>query len=371
MHINLFLIPFIIVSGLIFGQNDNRRNRLRYILLSSIVLILIASLRSPEWMTYNYRIDTLDYENTFLITMDLQWDEIWSRFRERYVLRLEEYDIGFIVLIKIIGLFTDNFQVFSLLVDLLFFVPLGIILYRYCTSMVQITFAFVFYIALVQIFLFGGARQIFAIGFDMMALLALIDKKKLLSIVFFLIGVTIHFSSFLFLIPLLMIWRMASPLFLKWIHFICFLFFPIVMLMPNQVVYFMGTLFGMVKYSAYGEGEIRSGGGTFIFLIEMLSLLFLIAITKRNLVENKVMTFFYTMIPMFTLTSPLIKANGAMIRVTLYYYLFLMVLIPFGIECMFKKGPNRKIAYFVMLLTLSLFVISNGGIVYYFYWQFR
>lgn len=368
MHINLYLIAFIVILGLFLSAKDNDRNRLLYIIGCNAVLIFVAAMRSPEWMTYTYEIDTLNYQDSFVAYSDLEWGEVWTRFRMRYVFQEEEYDIGFIVLNKIIGLITNSFQVYSFLADLIFFIPFGVILYRYCTSIFQIMFAFVFYIALVQVFLFGGARQIFAIGFDLMAIIAMIDKKKLFAILFFILGLTIHFSSFLFLLPLLMIWIRIKPQALKWIHFVCFIFFPLVLLVPNQVVSMMGTFLGIDRYAAYGVGEARSGVGTFLILMELLSLFCLIAIKKRDLAGNYAVTCFYTMAPLITLTAPLIRANGAMIRVSLYYYLFLIILFPFSIDCLFK-GNVRKAVYFVALAALSYLVVSGGGTVYYFYWQ--
>lgn len=54
------------------------------------------------------------------------------------------------------GLFTHDFPVYSLLADLISFVPFGILLYSYCT------FAFVFYIALIQVFFLGVPDRLFA-----------------------------------------------------------------------------------------------------------------------------------------------------------------------------------------------------------------
>ena len=193
------------------------------------------------------------------------------------------FDVGFIVLVKIIGWFTNSFYVYSIMVDLLFFIPFGIILYRYSTCIRQIVFAYLFYLALVQVFLLSGGRQIFAIGFDMMALLAILDRKKWSALVFFLLGISIHFSSFLFVIPLLMVWFDVKPQTLKLTHILSFVLFPIVLAVPNLVITLLGGLSGVEKYAKYGMGEIRGGATTFIFLIEALSLFCLMAIKKSNL----------------------------------------------------------------------------------------
>lgn len=368
MHINLILIPFVIILGLIMGSNDTPKNRKWYIILCSAVLLFVAAMRSPEWMTYTYNIDTLNYQGYFENAIAMDWGEFWHAVVLRYAGIDNDADVGFMGLQKLIGLLTDDFYIYSLIADLLFFVPFGMILYRYTTSMKQIIFAFIFYISLVQIYFLGGARQIFAMGFDLMALLAIIDRKKLLTVLLFLVGVSIHFSSILFAVPLLMIWFKTNPRLLKLLHVVCFALFPIVLMMPNEIIVFMGEASGWEKYAAYGEGAIQGGASTFIILIEALSLFCLFAIRQRDLVKSETMKNFYVMAPLFTLLAPLIRANGSMTRISLYYYLFLTLLVPYAIDCAFKKGDN-KLAYVLAIGALSFLTVMGGGMRYFFYWQ--
>lgn len=367
MHINLFLIPFVIVLGLLMGVNDTQKNRKWYLFLCGAVLIFVATMRSPEWFTYTYSIDTLKYREYFESSFDMSWSELWNSAMARYFGFDNDADIGFLLLIKALGVFTHDFYIYSILADLLFFIPFCIILYRYCNSMKQLIFAFVFYIALVQSFLISGARQVFALGFDLMALLFFIDKKHLLSILLFLVGITIHFSSILFIIPLLMIWFGFNPRTLKVLHGLCFIVFPIVLMMPNTIISFMGNAVGMEKYTAYGEGDIMGGGITFILLMELLSLFCLIAIKKKDIINTSMLQNFYVMAPLFTILVPLIVSNGTMIRISLYYYLFLILLVPCAIDCMFQKN-NRTIAYVVAIGALA-FLCLKSDTIYYFYWQ--
>ena len=368
MHINLVLIPVVIILGLLLSDNDNDKNRRLYIVLCSMVLLFVAAMRSPEWMTNTYNIDTAVYQSMFEDAADMNWNEFWVTIYERYWLHESENDIGFVVLEKIIGFLTHSFLVFSLIADLLFFVPLGVILYRYSTSVRQIIFAYVFYIALIQVFLLGGARQIFALGFDMMALLAMANRKTWRSIIFLLLGLSIHFSSFLFLLPLLMIRFKTSPRVLKALHLVCFLAFPIVLLFPNQIIVLMGNFVGMEKYAEYGSQEIQGGATVFIFLIELLSFFCIIAIKRTDLEKNDNMRLMYVMLPLMTLLAPLIHSNGSMIRISLYYHLFLMLLVPSAIDCMFKEG-SRRLVYSVAILALSFLALQGGGMRYCFFWQ--
>ena len=369
MHINLVLIPIVIILGLLLSGNDNNKNRRLYIVLCNIVLLFVAAMRSPEWMTSNYRIDTFLYEMEFKnITDNFSWNDLFRAIHQRYVLNVGDYDIGYVILQKIISLITHEFSTFSLIADLLFFIPFGVILYRYSTSIWQIIFAYVFYIALIQVFLFGGGRQNFAIGFDMMAFLAMADRKTWRSMIFLLLGVSIHFSSFLFLLPLLMIRFETSPRALKLLHLVCFLLFPIVLLFPNEIIVFMGESVGMEKYAKYGNREIQGGAAVFIILIELLSLLCFLAIRRTDLKKNDNMRLLYVMTPFMTILAPLIHSNGTMIRISLYYHLFLTLLVPYSMDCLFKE-ESRRIAYFIAIGALALLALQGGGMRYYFFWQ--
>lgn len=368
MHIKIIEILFVIIMGLMMGTKDSKIMRRSYIILCSILFLVVAAFRSPEWMTAAYGIDTAVYRNYFNQAIDMSWDEIGSALRERYVIRTGDFDIGYYVICKLIGLFTSDFGIFSLLADLLFFVPFGMMIYRYSTNMKQVMFAYVFYLALIQTYLIGGARQIFAIGLDIMAFLAILNKRRIMAIVFFLLGVTVHFSSLLFFIPFLMIWFNVKETPLKIFHVVMLLLVPVALLMPNEIILLMGDISGLEKYSNYGAHAVQGGADTYVILIELLSIFCLIAIKKKNLKDNENMRKFYVMVPLLTFFAPLIKSNGSMDRITLNYYLYLVVLIPYAIECVFNQ-QNKKTVYAIVIGALAFLIVANDNFIYYFYWQ--
>lgn len=369
MHINIFLILFVVLLGLLMAVDDNLKKRRLYIILCSIVLILVAALRSAEWMTFRYNIDTLNYKNYFETYLEMNWGECWTLAYDRYFGHGGESDIGFIILNKMIGWFTHSFYVYSIIADLIFFIPFGIVLYRYSNSIRQLIFAFVFYIALIQIFLFGGGRQMFAIGFDILAFLAMVDKKRLVSILLFLVGVTIHFSSILFLWPLLLLWFNTGPRTLKWAHVLGFILVPLILAFPNQIIVFMGEASGLEKYTNYGTGEIRGGATVFVLLMEALSLFCLFAIRHSDLKKYSSIRLLYPMLPLITILAPLIRSNGTMIRISLYYHLYLVLLVPYAMDCIFKLDKNKSAAYTAAVVGLAILALQGGGTEYYFFWQ--
>ena len=367
MNVNLFSVSFVILLACFLGGKDSKNNRRIYIYLCSAVLLFIAAMRSPEWTANNYGIDTLSYKDFFESSFDMSWDELWTMAYMRYFGHAEEGDIGFTGFVKLIGLFTHDFAIYSLIADLVFFIPFGVLLYRYCDRIIQITFAFVFYIALIQVFFLGGGRQMFAIGFDLMALLALFDNRKPRVVVFALLAISIHLSAFLFVIPLLLISSDVKAKLLKKAHLLCLLLSPIVLAFPNLIIVFMGESIGSEKYANYGKGAIAGGAETFIVLILLLSVFCYIAIKKNNLIQNDVLRKFYVMAPMMTFFAPLIRSNGTMIRISLYYHLFIVLLVPYAIDCMLVN--DRKIGYIMAIVALTGLILMNSGIEYYFFWQ--
>ena len=131
----------------------------------------------------------------------------------------------------------------------------------------------------------------------------------------------------------------------------------------------MGNTVGMEKYAEYGANAVQGGSETFIFLIEALSLFTLFAIKNKDLLANRNVRIFYVMAPLLTFFAPLIISNGSMIRISLYYHLFLALLVPFAIDCAFGK-KNSGAVYAIAIGALSFLTLAGGGgITYYFFWQ--
>ena len=165
-----------------------------------------------------------------------------------------------------------------------------------------------------------------------------------------------------------MIWFGAKPGFLKTFHLACFLAFPIVLMFPNEMISFMGDAMGIEKYSNYGDSPVQGGATTYIILIEMLSAFIFVAIKKGDIKTNDIIRKFYVMAPLFTIFAPLIRSNGSMDRITLYFYLYIVLLVPYGLDCIFKKS-DRNMGYLIAIGALAFLSMYKGGLEYYFFWQ--
>lgn len=282
---------------------------------------------------------------------------------ERYVYNESEEDIGYLLLQKLVSLYTSDFHLFTFIAELLFFVPFGMLLYRYAKSSLELCFAFIFYLALVHVHAMTGARQFYAMGFGIMFFLFYTEKRYTHAAIALLAGMSIHLSLLLTVIPFAL--SFLRPMSLKYVHVILFVGFPIVMMMPNTFIAFMGNFIGSEKYAEYGMKAVVGGTETFIFLLEFLSLLCLFGIKKIELANEK-KKYLYAMVPCFTFFGPLIYSNGSMMRISMYSYLYLTLLLPLAVEGLFKNNKNETICF--MTVALSLLML-RGGQDYYFFWQ--
>lgn len=363
MNLQLVLIVLLSLSALLFSKIQNKdKSRRNYILFGSGLLILSAALRSLEYGAEGA--DTMNYFYMYTNISESSFFDVWKLSIARYISGTSEEDIGFLFLEKIISLVTTDFHTFTFIAQLLFYIPFGICLYRYSRSILDLLFAFIFYIALVHSHAMTGSRQFYAMGFGVLFFIFCNDKKYKMAVASLILGMSIHLSLLLVVVPFGL--SFIKPFQLKAIHIILFVMFPIVMMFPNQVIMYMGNLVGSEKYAEYGMNAVAGGTETFIFLLELLSFICLVGIKKIQ-IEEPVIKSLYAMIPCFTFFGPLIYSNGSMIRISMYSYLYLTLLMPIALDGLFKK--NKKIAMFVFLVALSLLMLKGGGHDYYFFWE--
>ena len=368
IYFEFFLV---IILGILLRTSSQNvyksKKRKAYVVICLAMFWFVAALRNTDWVG-SLHLDAAGYAYTFSRDRLLSWNSIFTVFINRYIFRTSEQDIGYFLLERFIGILTSNYNVFSLIADALFFVPFGILLYRYNERVQQIELAFIFYIALLQVYMISGGRQMFALGLDILAVLYAMDKKWRKVIVSFVLGLTIHSSSLLMILPLVLIYFDVKPKALKTLHGVSFIAFPLVFLFPNVVIRFLGNLVGMEKYAAYGSNEVAGGANTFILLMLLLSIFCYVAIRTRFLEENPVICNLYTMLPFLTFFAPLINSNGSMIRISLYVFIYLTVLLPKSIDFCFTNR-SRQLVYTLIIVSLILLTVRGGVMDYHFMWE--
>ena len=362
MNIKLFLYIIIVLLGIVLSsRKDPRDNKRRwYVIIIISILVLESCLRNVVVGP-----DTIAYYNSFNRVVNMSWGDVLSSFRTAYF-EGEGKDPGYMVFMKVAQIFSKDFNVFLFFCALPFFIPLGKLLYRCSSNVLQLVFAFTLYVALFHIVALSGIRQQIATGFCFMAFLQMDKDNNWKAILFILLGATIHISALIFAaIPVL---RILSSNVLKALHLGSFVTIPFVVWFAAPIMLFLASFLANDYYSTYAESEANGGAGTYIILMELLSLFCYVAIRSNVLSESKRNKLLYTMLPMLTITAPLITLNGAMIRVGQYFTLYMMLLVPIAIDS-FSKGESRRLIYFGMIVALIVLTLKGDGFEYYFFWQ--
>lgn len=108
----------------------NKIRTKRTCIIGTINWIILSGFRSweigPDTLAYKmYRFDR---------TLDRSWAEIFADFVLKYKLGEEIKDPGYPVLEKSFQLFSSDYQLWLVAIAVMFFVPLGIVIYKYSTN---------------------------------------------------------------------------------------------------------------------------------------------------------------------------------------------------------------------------------------------
>lgn len=355
MKLSLILFLVCIPLGIILkAKGDSPQIRKTYIFMFLTFVCFLSTFRSTDVGS-----DTFGY---FELAQDIyhsDMHELWYQTLHRYSGSTNTRDMGYFMLVKIIQFFTPNFIFLSFVLSLFYLIPFGKFLNRFSSNMMQLIFAFSLYAALFSGNTMCGSRQQVASGFTLLSLIAIADKKYVKSYILILLGSLMHQTALIFFaVPIV---AQFFPKMVKKFHAISFFFIPVSILFASQIILLMANVSGNERYAVYGKAaDELGGGGTFVVLLEFLSLVCYIGLKKNFLESNKHVKLLYVMTPFLTILGPLVLFDGAMMRLCKYFHLYLVLLVPNAIEQLLKK-ENVKTAYVMSIIVLLLLTISGSG----------
>lgn len=362
MNLKLILIILFFVGAFVFSNKNNGKSK--FIVWCTTFLWLSVVLESVFYGTQNGGgADTLTYAKMFKDMINVPLSEIGNSFVNRYIHGRSESDIGYSLLVWFISRFSSSYHFFRAVACLLFYIPFSKLLNKYCTSVLEVLFTEVLYLALFHTFAMYGARQLYALGFGLMFFLFYSEKRYKPAVVALLLGVTIHMSSLLVIIPFA--FSFLSDKTVKTAHCVTLFLIPVVWIVANPIISYMGNAIGMEKYAAYGEDEMTGGATTYILLSEILSII-CFALTNKQCFEDIRFKYLYAMAPAFTFFAPLIASNGTMIRITLYSQIYVTVLLPYLFTN--RLGDKSKTYFLAMIVVLCFLMLKGGHYPYEFFW---
>lgn len=357
MSINIIVYILLLLGFVLLSNKSTDKNRLFFILFCSLILVLKSALRSVSVGT-----DTSHYAGYFYESMSRSWQEIF--YGLRYESGINDIESGYRFIEKFFSSFVSNFNLYTFLVQsILYYFPLGVMMYKENKSMRELLLSYVFLNALFSGLPMANARQVYALGFCVWTYMFIVDKKFFKALLCIGIGYTIHHTSLLFLL------MFAAPFipvkFYKKIIWLTFCFVPIILFKVNTIIVFMGSFIGSDKYVRYGENVVAGGALTYIVLSIGLSIFAAIALNKCQENDHK-LKLYYAIVILSTFFTPLIYSNGSMMRITMYFQLFFVMLIHKLIVGYFPYYKKNILT----LLTIILILLSvSDSISYKFFWE--
>ena len=354
MIIYLINIILITIWALILNINTVKHNKKIFCILASVQWIFLSGLRN-----LNIGADTMAYKVSFDTTKNWSWEYIINRFYSITFQGENGRDAGYAIFEKLAQYITQEYQVYLIIIAIIFMVPLSIFIYKYSKSpyISFIIYSSLFY----SFFAITGHRQTIATGIALFLGYELIKKRKLFTfLVLILLSATIH-KSVICLIPFYFI---ATKKITKKYSLFIVVSFIVAFKFKNQLMNLLATFIG---YESYAGQYVGAGAWNFtvIFLVVVLVSIWR---APRILSDTNTydVTIWYNAAFMALLFLPLTFVNPSAMRVVQYFSIFLMMLIPEIIKSF--DIDEQPIIYYVGTSLMVLLLIKNNPY-YLFFWQ--
>lgn len=268
--------------------------------------------------------------------------------QEMILLRGDNYEIGYIVFMKLVSLFTNNENVFLLVCAITSIAPIAYVIIKKNSDWFFSTITF---IALPSfLMLFSALRQSIAFAICFYSILFIQEKKPFKFMICIFIACLFHSSSIIFVIayPL---YYIRIPQKYRLSSLIC-----IALIYIFRIQLF--TLISPFLDKQYVSINITDSIGIYFFLI----LIYLTSILFSNC-NKKEMNGYLNILYFGIVCQSFVSINNMAMRIAEYFILILVLLIP---QMLFdiKLKVNKQIitiAFSVLLVIMGLMFLYQGG----------
>jgi len=340
-------------------EKRTQSGRKKYIMIISVLLILQSGLRNVAVGP-----DTYAYYNIFEDIKLISWEQAIYSVKENFLFGIGK-DPGYILFQKIVQIFINNYQIYLILIATIFFISFGILIYKNAYSIREIMFAYVLYLTMFyHFFSITGIRQTIATaatfwGFE------LIKKKKLLPfILLIMLASTIHRSVLVFL-PFYFLINLKIA---NFIYTAAILVFPLAMIYRRNMAFIMAKASGSTVYLDYTLSYYEKSPINFTVLIILLFIVGLIFM-RYVLNLNPDISRFYIAIALVLIFTPLVWVYPTLMRVGMYFSIFMVFFIPKIIDIVTLSDQRIRIVTYVCIYLILIFLVIKGGGEYKFFWQ--
>lgn len=365
MIIQLLVIVVILITAFvcsncnIVSYREQEIVRKRYVIFLCFICILQSGLRhvavGPD--TYGYYIMFQDILTT-------SWNEIFRNFVDVYVNGIGK-DAGYSFLEKVFQIFFPDYRTYLFFIAIFFFISFGQFVYKNTNNLRDVVFAFILYQALFySFFSITGLRQTVAISLALLGF-ECIKTRKLIPFLFLMLLAAMMHKSALIFVPFYFV---ANIKFTKLMYTASIAVFPLLMIAKRNFAILLATLSSSEEYMAYAISTNKAGTYIFTLLILLLAVfgwLFMSATLKTYPQSYR----FYNAMSLAILFTPLTWVDPNLMRVELYYSIFMIVFIPAIVNSICVEIKSIRTFIYISIILLLVLLIFKDREEYKFLWQ--
>ena len=353
---------------LIFGYNlsvNNRNNVIKikglyyskYIVFATVCLILLMGLRAETVGS-----DTEQYAVRYSDTL------------ARFALGRENPELGFDALQLLFYKYLQvGYNGFIFFIAVICSVSMGLFINKYVKD--ELTALFIFIMLLLAMYM-SGIRQCTALSMCIGAFFMADKRKPILYLLFMAVAYSIHNSSIIFL-PIYLLWYIRINKFQATIIFIAsisaFIYRP---LLTPVIEYLAPAKYADMTFN------MNYAINPFVLAVPVCMILFALIFTptiaeggkKRKM--SQIDSVFYIFMCIYLVFQILSISNGQLLRLSFYYTLGFIALIPNTIWNNNRMGKTGKsfVRFIVCLMSMLYFFIGISGDImqiddYHFFWE--
>lgn len=345
--LNIFLI---ILEAFVFLVKYKKKET--FCCLASGQWILLSGLRHKS-----IGADTGMYYKSFEATKSTTIAQLLGEVKQIFNGGLQKSeDAGYYLFVKLLQRIIDDYQVYLIVVALIFMVSVGVWIFRYSQEpcMSFIIYSCLFY----SFYSLTGIRQTIATALVVFVGYYFIEKRKLIPfIAIVVVAITIHKSSIVFA-PFYFMSRIKLKTKNLLIQAIIYI---VVLVLGRQLYVPLASVLGYEDAANY----VGTGTGTFALMMILITVfsLYCLPFVDKNDVHVKSM---YNAQFLATLGTLLTFQSQSFMRFQQYYSVFIMLLIPYLLKCLKKK---ERIVVWTMANVILIIMFIGTSPKYMFYWE--
>lgn len=351
-----YFIIFLCLLGFCLYRTDSPKGLKNYIIFLMIIFTLQSGLRD-----FSIGSDTESYVNQYDKVFSTTWDQIFQNFHDVYQ-NNEGKDAGYPLFQKILSYFLPSARWYLMFVGAFFFTSLGMLMICFLKTRTEVFISAVWYQAMFYSFYsLTGVRQVLATAFAFWAVYSVIKNKHWGYFVGLLIAGSFLHKSVLVMLPTFFLFKdVLKP---KLTILASYIVFPFMFAFGRIVCSAMVLISGSDVYLMYSESDYAAQGAQ-VFATGLIGMSFL-TLNKLQAMKKELLNHYLVyMLAIAVVFTPLAWVDPSLMRVTQYFSLFTLFLIPYLYRCF---GYNKK-SFKIFFILLCLAIVYRHDFPYFISW---